>query len=823
MLSTSVGGAGGGMGGAGGVALAYQAPPGASGPSGPAAAPKITAAPTSAAALGADVSQKKFVASSTDGLPLVAVDFEAPTSIASVAYAPAGQVAMPVPLYASKRPDGARNYIEKNGTNLRLLRADGATNGAGTASFKALKRMLLRGGPGNVGRVVRESLCPASLEEVGTGATIVSPHGYLGARNLTAVGGTSSGGDIPAVLGTLDGASPRGDDDDRVVFPLDTVSPLPAEGKKKKKLSLLPDEAAGIVLAAAKRAVFEQRVEVAALQKGKKVDEEEEENALADIPYPLAVSIPGYHLSDFYVEALQEAVAYSGSNVDLDLFFHRHAAAFVGAFLMRLKKDPKKNKSGDWDGLIRVVMGEVKRLADNRDQKGKKCRSANEQPVILTVGLTASGYDIHFLQVGNMGNGIFPFETINTIASSCALSSSAVTDFDDALSSLIKIFSRALPGRRPCAVVTYGSEADQAEVHKKMKANTALRQLHATHSSPDGQAPNLFFTAPNVVSIGTAALAASTEGRLPGGAIAERPVASWAVGIRLNFFGAGKPGKVRTVFDYDRRLPASYDIDISAAECAAARARGGSCMIPDADDKDVKKYSQSKHIPDRETAAKALEFQIVQKVRRGGKYADENDDCGWVPVGGPLKPLVYLEVKQDKDGEETEGEEIGRENATLNISVNTTGLIVTKLGGDRESVVQYTRTARSDKVKYYLGILFAILFFGGFAAKSYWDEYTLNRDAERLMAYYKHITPDKLGADNIRNARYTVYRYRANLDRLWRRLEVRYGYKVPESNWHDLESYVKVEDGEHVHDLDLDDEDDEIESSEDDGEKKDEL
>merc|ERR1711957_630602 len=96
-----------------------------------------------------------------------------------------------------------------------------------------------------------------------------------------------------------------------------------------------------------------------------------------------------------------------------------------------------------------------------------------------------------------------------------------------------------------------------------------------------------------------------------------------------------------------------------------------------------------------------------------------------------------------------------------------------------QSVVQSTRTARSDKIKYYIG----------------------------LLAYYKFVTPDKLGADNLRNARYTVYRYRADLDRLWRRLHLRYGVKVPERDWDNEENYVKSEEDEELVNLDTDEKD----------------
>ena len=50
---------------------------------------------------------------------------------------------------------------------------------------------------------------------------------------------------------------------------------------------------------------------------------------------------------------------------------------------------------------------------------------------------------------------------------------------------------------------------------------------------------------------------------------------------------------------------------------------------------------------------------------------------------------------------------------------------------------------------YYLGTVFAILFFGGFMVKSYWDEHIFERDTRRLLAYYKHAIPGSMLDGNL--------------------------------------------------------------------------
>jgi hypothetical protein len=93
-------------------------------------------------------------------------------------------------------------------------------------------------------------------------------------------------------------------------------------------------------------------------------------------------------------------------------------------------------------------------------------------------------------------------------------------------------------------------------------------------------------------------------------------------------------------------------------------------------------------------------------------------------------------------------------------------------------VVVATKSARNSAIRYYLGILFAILFFGGFLFKSYWDDYVLNRDTERLLAFYKHALPGSYQDGDLHSARYTCYKYRYKKAKLWRNLEKKYGVPV---------------------------------------------
>lgn len=96
----------------------------------------------------------------------------------------------------------------------------------------------------------------------------------------------------------------------------------------------------------------------------------------------------------------------------------------------------------------------------------------------------------------------------------------------------------------------------------------------------------------------------------------------------------------------------------------------------------------------------------------------------------------------------------------------------------RNSIVQATKNARTSTILYYLKWLLAIGFFGGFLIKSYVEEKVFDRDVRRVLAYYKHVAPGSIADGDEHNARYLVWKYKGKKDKLWRRLEVKYGHEV---------------------------------------------
>jgi hypothetical protein len=102
------------------------------------------------------------------------------------------------------------------------------------------------------------------------------------------------------------------------------------------------------------------------------------------------------------------------------------------------------------------------------------------------------------------------------------------------------------------------------------------------------------------------------------------------------------------------------------------------------------------------------------------------------------------------------------------------------------SVVQATQSARRSKLMWYLGVTLAILFFGGFLVRSYWEDHVLERDTKKLLAYYHHVLPGSIADGDDRNARWIAYKFRGKKDKLWASLQKKYGEPIREANeWED--------------------------------------
>ena len=626
------------------------------------------------------------------------------------------------------------------------------------------------------------------------------------------------------VNSTLDGSSePVGDDFDRVVWKVRL-------SESKKALTVLPEEAVQMIL-------HQAQVHVAHKVGSSVVNEEE----IVDIPS--AIALPAWAFHDAAVEALLEATDHSG------VFVNRSLCALAGSLLPPID-------GGSPSALLQRVL--TVRQASRKEFQKTVAQDPeaiwDDEVTLILVGMTEDGIETMAVQISsenlrNVSALFSDFKVISNVSYQTPDPVSLLEKCAKELEAQVELIASEADG--PAGIVFYGAPAHQSKLHDQWEKITPSEWKKVPLITTKTDAVALGAAVFGGVSHGRSTMLRSAGGGAKGRlemAIQVQDVAFTAVGVRINYHGDNRPSKwepVKTIFDFDRRVPAGpFNLEFSAAECAVHKSGASVGLNEEQLLKAIKDNEGSKNISLREEAALHLRVQVVQKWTRDGE---------WMPVGDVMKPLVITDV-------EDESQQEACESVTLELSLGVTGMITSCLVGDRyvfydplecsvsltsrllfshhtvrslaflccrQSVVQATTSARNSTIRFYGGILLAVLFFGGLMVRSYREEYVFNRDVERLMAYYKHAIPGSLADGDLRNAQYLVYKYRNKKERLWQLLEKKYGEPVRQTHEWPTEDEVKTEEEDTV-DLDGKDEgeaaeEDETETQEEKGDEHDEF
>jgi len=785
-MSMSAGAAGGGL------AMAHQAQamvrPAAQPPPGaqiPGATSGLGGPPGLCAALGADLVDKNQLsmrqAKNMSHLPVVAIDIYGTD-----------------PMVASFPPKPEEPDLSLRATIVGKLQAEVSFK-KNEESHKVLRKYLSK--DKSYEDLKKSSLSASNGDEV---ITLKKPHQWMGMRRLqdtpdfvkdnnhvVKASSNNTGGAIAAISeeasleclhvtnGTLDGLSaPKEDDFDRVVYKIRLAN-------SKKALTVLPEEATNLILAMAQTSVARK-------------------NALEDDPldYPLALALPAWACHDTSMEAWMDSVPGA-------VFFQRSIAALCGALLPPLK-EPQNALLTRITNVTRALLSEHQRRNDGTE--------FDYEPLVVIAGITNDGIECTAVQISNIQENI-PSCVFGNYKILCNVSYPTVSGLEkveDCMQKVYNIIGDVAPELDgPVGIVSYATNKDQLSGLTK-KLESSRKNLDTWEKVP------VLPARLDCVATGIAILGGVTHGRLarlytaasgkpkPALALQISNVAPTEVGVRMSY-KKGVWAPVKTIFAFDRRVPAGpYGIDLTAAQCAAYLQVGAgdqyawdSDELTDAVDTALKDIEGKEGIPKREVAALAFKIQIVQRLTR---------DSDWVNVGGETMPLTKTEYEGEKE------KLIACEHIVLELSVNSTGAITQSLVGKLESVVQAVVTSRNSKIRYWIGIILAIAFFGGFLLKSYWEESVFERDTRRLLEYYKHAMPGSLSDGDRQNARYLVWKYRGKAKVLWRRLEKK--YDIPVLMAHEWEDWVDPnakEEEEIVEevDLDLDEQDDEDDSKKD--------
>mmetsp|Transcript_20190 Transcript_20190/g.19436 ORF Transcript_20190/g.19436 Transcript_20190/m.19436 type:complete len:796 (-) Transcript_20190:448-2835(-) len=782
-------GAGGGLGG--GLSMAgmahggpsamathqhMQPPPGTTSSTIPGMAP-----PPSAAALGADLLDKnqgsldKRNIRNVASMPIIAIDL----------YGEKIEVAS---FPSTEEDDNKTAATEELGLLCKSLgqlgSGDVVLKRDNDASHRAVRRVLTK----SKGYKSLFQDAMTTTDDKDAAVVIQSPFLLLGSRNCdqlrpvvkakynvstddnTAVIAPSSttdddGSGVTIRNGTLDGISaPQGDDFDRVNLQVNLHS-------SKKSLTLLPEDAVGILLSKAKSYYESKNLVV--------VEEDEEEF----LEYPPAIAVPAWACRDNTVESLLDAC-----NSNSACVYNRSVAALAGALLPHEVNDPKiKNKKqivmhNLIQTLIKRFQDEDKRKQDMANKGEETARSGEVyMPLVVLAGMTPHGIELTAIQIGNVTSPstvdemhcIFgDFKVLSNVSyqlDTAADANATKKAIHKALVQLSEVVDDIYPELEEdggiVTMLTYGSIASQLT----MKEALTVSIQHINNDEPDAVwNDKITFTSSRqeVVALGTAVLAASSHARIrtntndkqpkPRPGLIVQNVAPNAVGVSLCLADPEKKQKAqwtlpKVIFEYDRNVPAGpHQIELCASECVALKIDPTIWNDTEKLVEEGNKWNTGKHIGEREAVARSLKVKIVQQQERGGK---------WIQVGSVIQPLTI--TSSQKEGDDGNDEDrIAIESAVLEFSLSPTGIITSTLTSDGHSIVQATKNARSNTLMYYLKWIVAISFFGGFLVKSYVEDKIFERDVNRLLTYYKNVAPNTIADGDINNSRYLVWKYK---------------------------------------------------------------
>ena len=640
--------------GAGGLAMAHHANAVArpAQPTGQPHAniPQGSAPPPSAAGLGADLVDKQQSISlkqvrDQSHMPLVAIDL----------YDPSPTVATFPPKAKDPSAGLTPSLVGKMKSSVAFQPTE--------AAHKKLRKWLSKSKG-------YSSLLPDAIAKPGDDAAVVidNPQRWLGLRRLSEAPddlratlkeeetGTPAiaeeASQSPGVImanGTLDGSAPQGDDFDRVLYKVRLH-------ESKKTLTVLPEEAVQLILNQAQTHV------------ARKVKTDDDEDEI--VQYPCCVAVPAVYCNDSSIEALLDACGGSGA------FFQRSLCALAGAVIPGQEGKPNNLLSH----LAKVQQAMYKEF--QKEEAKNPDAQFEEDVMLLLAGVSGDSAECTAVQVSQQQRDgpCCLFGNYKVLSSVSYQHKDPLSLIDKCVSELFEQLDVIAPeADGPVAMVTYGASESQKIIHGNW--DKLKKRLEDWEKVPH------FYTKPDCVAVGTAILGAVSHGRLstvvqiPGKkpkaqlAIRIQNVAPVAVGVRFNYHG-GKKGKwlpVKTIFDFDRRVPAGpYQIDLNAAECAVYR--GGATKLSEEDLlKAIKDNEGAKGIPKREEAALDLRVQIVQKLRR---------DSDWTNIGDPSSPLVV---------DNGEGGKTACEQVALELSLGSTGMITNALVGDRYVLCFYAR------------------------------------------------------------------------------------------------------------------------------------
>lgn len=573
--------------------------------------------------------------------------------------------------------------------------------------------------------------------------------------------------------GNLDGSSSKNNEFDRVTFQVNLQ-------KTKKAITILPEEAANIILGKA-RHVVAKSMELDSTEDGSDSFQN----------FPVSIAVPAWACHSTAIEALMDAC--NGEAV----LFQRSVAALTGALLPKFRLDKESGKKSlEPPKLWNVIMQRFKTHEDKVQEYNKKilakrsnaedvgaAPNPNFMPLVILAGLTNDGLELTAIQIKTPNPGFgsadvhCPFGEFKVLSCVAYQHAEPVTLVTKALCELSDIVDEIYPELEDdggvASIVTYGTIPKQLQLKDALlKGLNTIKEDAVWNTTIESLS-----TKEEVVAVGSAILGAISHTRIESEtsddnrvrpAIVVSNIAPCAVGISYSFHGGdnGTWTEPKVIFDYDRRVPAGpYKVEFSSSECVALRQDKSLLYDVEKLVEESKKWSKGKFNSLREEAALNLRVKVLQRFERNGS---------WKSIGKLFSPLMQT----DEDEIDGKAKSVAIESSSIEFTIDSMGFYSTELTSDGQTIEQAFKAAKSSTFWYYFKILFAIAFFGGFMVKSYWEEYSREECVERILAFYKRAAPNSINDGDRHNAHYVCWKYKGKRDKLYKRLELKYGIPV---------------------------------------------
>jgi hypothetical protein len=309
---------------------------------------------------------------------------------------------------------------------------------------------------------------------------------------------------------------------------------------------------------------------------------------------------------------------------------------------------------------------------------------------------------------------------------------------------------------------------------KEIEALDPLTE-HSVGAAQQPLKPIVVQAGSDTVSVGSVILLSSGgTGRceLPNkSCIQVRDVLSNTIALKLVLNGVVS---YKNIFDFNRSLPAKYEWEISAADVVGFVNDNANVYSDDLDDDVVESYKGKKFIPQRESGASNLKVFVVERIGCDGKFVE----CP--RTGGSSNEVVQFEplLFEDRDGRKVASDE-----CRVTFTVDTAGCAAFDVSKDLVPIsIRHERTS-SDKWFWWKIIAVLVLIFGAISYRTYTVTHVFSYNTRKLHRYYQFEVKKKI--NSIQEARYIVYTYQDKEDKLWEKLERKYGIPVLEPSAYD--------------------------------------